>query len=330
MRKKQAFDELYLAANRGDLRAVEKLLVAGAPVNPPRKAHYSPLYTAAWRGYRRIVRRLLDAGARIRPTPDLDALWVSSGRGQTNIVTLLLDAGADPNKHPPSKDPPLYVAAQERHLQVMKALLAAGADPNTQANCLFGALHIHDLYNERRFPPTKVDRRLNAVLKLLLKGGAHVNATTGDDWTPLHIALSLYPYNYRLLLEAGADIHARDKFLQTPLFCANASATKSLIKARADVHARSGAGRTPLWDCKEGEKAALLLRHGADPLEEDDYGRTPFEWAIQRGRLDVARQMWHYTKDRHTRASMKQTGLELARQAKQTAMVKFFRARKIS
>lgn len=57
---------------------------------------------------------------------------------------------------------------------------------------------------------------------------------------------------YRFLLEAGADVNAKDKGGHTPLHWA-------CITGRVDV-------------------ARLLLDHGADPnAREADYGRTPFE-----------------------------------------------------
>lgn len=54
-----------------------------------------------------------------------------------------------------------------------------------------------------------------------------------------------------------------------------------LLEAGADVNARDRGGHTSLhWACWYGHTdiARLLLEHGADPnVREEDYGRTPFE-----------------------------------------------------
>eukprot|EP00662_Eupelagonemidae_sp_cell21_P003205 gene3205-26558_t len=40
------------------------------------------------------------------------------------------------------------------------------------------------------------------------------------------------------------------------------------------------------------EKAAdILLEHGADPLERDDVGDYPFEWAMRHGHGHLSRKM---------------------------------------
>jgi ankyrin repeat protein len=54
-----------------------------------------------------------------------------------------------------------------------------------------------------------------------------------------------------------------------------------LLEAGADVNARDRGGHTSLhWACSYGRVniARFLLEHGADPnVRETDYGRTPFE-----------------------------------------------------
>jgi predicted component of type VI protein secretion system len=58
------------------------------------------------------------------------------------------------------------------------------------------------------------------------------------------------PDYIRMLIEAGADVNARDGMGQTPLMFATRNSTPEvvtlLIEAGADVNARASSGRTPL------------------------------------------------------------------------------------
>ena len=66
-----------------------------------------------------------------------------------------------------------------------------------------------------------------------------------------------------------------------------------LLEAGADVNARDRGGYTPLQEaCSYGHTkiARFLLEHGADPnVRETDYGRTPFEMC---GPGDYRRSPW--------------------------------------
>jgi len=79
----------------------------------------------------------------------------------------------------------------------------------------------------------------------------------------------------KLLLEAGADVNAKDKHGHTALMYAEtAEQTKLLIEAGADVHAKDSDGRTALMWAKTAEQTKLLIEAGADVNAKDKHERT--------------------------------------------------------
>lgn len=59
------------------------------------------------------------------------------------------------------------------------------------------------------------------MIEFLVKKGADVNATTADQWTPLHLAAQNgRDQNVEALLKMGAYVNATDSIGQTPLYIA--------------------------------------------------------------------------------------------------------------
>ena len=97
---------------------------------------------------------------------------------------------------------------------------------------------------------------------------------------------------YRLLLDAGQSVRARDSRNATPLHQAasmgDARAVGVLLAAGAEVDARDSAGMTPLMNAANSgsaETVLQLLDHGADRSARDARGRTALDDA--RDRLSV-------------------------------------------
>ena len=124
-----------------------------------------------------------------------------------------------------------------------------------------------------------------------LQAGADPNARDKHGNTPLYQAarFNQHPAVITLLLDAGADLKARDAFFDsTPLHEAawsnkNPAVITALVQAGADPNARGTLGRTPLhWAASFNDNPAVitaLLDAGSDAKAKDKSGKTPFDLA---------------------------------------------------
>jgi ankyrin repeat protein len=124
-----------------------------------------------------------------------------------------------------------------------------------------------------------VENELDGV-RLLIERGADLNTNTANG-SPLHSAASLgYLEMVGLLLKHNANIAARDRISNdTPLHWAarhacNDGVIDLLIDAGADVEARNNLGDTPLLEAVSFAKTAnirKLLARGANARARDDF-----------------------------------------------------------
>jgi hypothetical protein len=94
------------------------------------------------------------------------------------------------------------------------------------------------------------------------------------------------PERFRLLLAAGADVHARthegDSGLHLECCGGEPDAVAMWLQAGADVNARTPQGVTPLMlGARRLATVRLLLDHGADASTADDQGRTALDYAVR-------------------------------------------------
>lgn len=124
------------------------------------------------------------------------------------------------------------------------------------------------------------------TVELLLSLGADPNG--GDIHPPLYCVANQCggPAGaaiVRALIQAGADVHSRDRLKRcTPLHMAArrgfVAIAEALLAGGADLEARDSAGETPLRravNCGKAELAAFLLARGADPHSRGSRNLTP-------------------------------------------------------
>ena len=123
-------------------------------------------------------------------------------------------------------------------------------------------------------------------------------AEAGDGFFPLALAAF---FGHRAcvaaLLARGANLAQRAanpmqvQALHSAMVAGDVEIARALLDAGAEVDARQQSGVTPLMGAAAGdsvELVQLLLAAGADPSLVDDAGRTAFDWATDRGQAATA------------------------------------------
>ena len=237
--------ELYLkcAVEEGNPEAVQACLDQGAGVNCQFKDDlYTPLHTAC---------------------------SSTASNGSLEVLNLLLAKEADGNACNKWRETPLLIAANNGHQAAVEALLKHDADPSLCSEAGWSALTFaaHKGYDD--------------IVELLLNAEAPVNCRVTEDLsTPLHKACAGSKPGHlsavKQLLENGADVHALNKWRETPLLTAanhgQASAVEALLRAGGDPCKCTDTGWSPLSIAAykgHDEVVRLLLEEGA-PTEEAD------------------------------------------------------------
>jgi len=90
---------LIVAAEQGDLRLLEQLLVETDSADLRDSCSWTPLMKAALNGHEEVVRRLLARGADVNAEDKggYTALMLAASNNHLHIVELLIEAGADVN-----------------------------------------------------------------------------------------------------------------------------------------------------------------------------------------------------------------------------------------
>jgi ankyrin repeat protein len=217
----------------------------------------TPFLLAVMAGRQDIAGALIEAGCDPWVTGHwgMNALHCAAQCDHGDIVRWLLDLGLHVDSQDDSADSPLMTATGAGSLRAAKALLDAGANVHACDRNGFQAIH---------------DASAQEMIALLLAAGADVNAISGGgDW-PLKSAAHSGDCNLvRMLLKAGAKIDltsSGDTALFAAVFSRSLECVSLLLDAGANILARDCDGCPCIWGADSIAMAELLLQRGAEPF----------------------------------------------------------------
>jgi ankyrin repeat protein len=229
---------LIAASNAGSIEAVRLLLSKGAEVNSKRDSGVA----AAPDPSDPLAKRRKHSGGEGGYTP----LLTAASANDLEMVRLFVEKGLDINAATRRGDTALHFAAGAGNVTMVKLLLAKGADVNAAT---------HDSIPVRKGPIA-----LNHLTTLMYAAPYGTPELVGT------------------LIDAGAEVNAKDIRDMTPLMLAvssetqNAEVVKLLLAKGADVKSKSVMGETALdWAKKFGnpEVIRLLQKAGAPASAEE-------------------------------------------------------------
>ncbi|EQC25948.1 TKL protein kinase [Saprolegnia diclina VS20] len=294
-----------------DNRMADVAYLLGAGVSPRSQSwqHATPLFPAATLGHAAIAQRPVLADADVDQTPlaslpsttflslphterDWTAsahddgptpLFVAAQNGHLDVVEVLVCTGKASVDVAFEGETPLFTAAKHGHAHIIERLLLAGADVHHANNDGLSILHVAAANGH------------DSVVMSLLAAGANLvqSAQTGD--TPLHAAVvEGHTTVVQLLLKAGAAVDTQNEAGATPLAVASSlghpSIVQQLLDARARIDLSDKTSATPLYLAVEHshlEVVRRLVDAYANVNESNESWWTPLHVAAQHGRTQL-------------------------------------------
>ena len=254
---------LFNSVQAGRVKGVEELLAGRVNgfIDERDGMEYSALHYAAQGGVQVIVQLLLDKGA--------------SSNVKT-MTSFPANCGYSDRYH--EELTPLDCAVRKGHEAIVQLLLDRGADVNQHANDAYKKALLSRTSSVRWHLPAQPSRTVAetslhhavrfanpAIVQLLLAKGAHLEVKTKNGYTPLHRAVC-EQLGQLHASSAGEPQHTERRASPNTLSC-QLEIVQLLLDKGADIHARTRGGKTP-------EDLALALGH-AEVLNPKPETRNP-------------------------------------------------------
>lgn len=265
------------------------------------------LKEAASRGETTTLREFLEAGVPLEPfpapkltepymaVPFENVGWLDAASSHPEALRVLIDAGASKYDQD-DKDLALAGAANSGNVEGARALISYGANPNVDLSNLTitesgagmtmqskGAGSVL-IYAAKSGNPEMVREILRYHPKLEAQDREGKTAVFGAGEYRYRDADGARVECVRLLVQAGANVNARDKNGNTPLhetFLTDVE--EELLKFGADVNARNNDGETPIFTTVDDDALTLFIEHGADLTIRNNKGKTVMQAAEEEG-----------------------------------------------
>ncbi|KAJ6257609.1 Ankyrin-1 [Drechslerella dactyloides] len=289
-RKEKRETALHLASASGNILVIRSLIKAGAELEAKDDREWTPLIVAVTNGCTQAVKTLLENKSNVHTTTDNQwtALHFAANLGKEAVISLLLDYRADCHAKIDNGSTPLHLAAHQGHAPIVQLLLDSGkVNPELQDNYGWTPLH------------RAVEAGHVAVLRILSQNGADIHARLKGGGTALHLASMLHNNSeqvLRLLLNSEkANPELRDDLGSTALHRAaeggQVTALQILIENGADIHAKMNGGWTALHVAASKSISSVLRvlidSKKADLETQDDNKWTALHRAVESGHESI-------------------------------------------
>ena len=291
--------------------------------NALRGGDYGPVIVRGNGAESKLIKKLVggDGGMQMPPTGPLEAEQIGVLRAWIDQGAVFGDAAfevAAPRKPVDPKVRELIDAVRKRDIASVKAILKSapehvngrdggGSTPLHHA-AGFGTLEMMKLLidggaevdapNDRNSTPLHWAVSDGAKVRQLLENGADINAKTERQRTPLSLAAAMVfdIAPLKLLLDKGANPNIASIDGQTPLMYAaragNLEAMELLLAKKAEPLAVAGSGAVALMAAaasRNAEAVKLLLEHGANVDAKTKRNETALSRAASRGAEDIVK-----------------------------------------
>ncbi|KAK7094362.1 hypothetical protein V1264_005937 [Littorina saxatilis] len=267
---------LHIAADKGNLEVITLAVKSGASLTKTNNKGRTPYQLAQRR--RKELNNATD-----RDTMAFDLFSAIRGGNDVRVKTLLCYGRSVHDKYAEGRTG-LLVACKAGQGNIADLLIDLGADVNVSVTSwwegpqtpLFFACHTG----------------LIRTVELLLKHNAVIDAInewkeTALHWACRHNSPTASADITRLLLDAGADVNAQDRWGRTPPHYAawhgNTETLRRLIHHKADLNATDDEGRTPLRFAFRASKPSIIITQLVEAKAET--GRV--HQAVVRGDVDA-------------------------------------------
>ncbi len=232
--------------------------------------------TVGWAG------ALFAPGASAEAAPDAEIICAVR-TGDSTRWHALLEKGADLSACDSHGDTALHIAAYRGDADAVNALLAQGA----RANAL----------DADGATPLLYGARSEEIVRLLLAHGANPNLASKIEITPLMVAAAGRDSlgAVRLLLNAGADVHAKkggqEYLALKAVYGSNLQTLGLLLERGASPQQVKGNAGSPLAQAAyfgDEDAVRMLLAHGANVNFDADFAGHALNWALYAGHPSVA------------------------------------------
>jgi ankyrin repeat protein len=122
-------DSLCVAARKGEVRTIQRLVENGAAINGRDQHGWTALHRASFKGKINAVRALIEKGIDIdaKDEDGYTALHCAVESGQTEVIELLVKKGADVEARTNKGVTPLQIAESLHYIGVTRILIHGGA-----------------------------------------------------------------------------------------------------------------------------------------------------------------------------------------------------------